>query len=222
LKNGWAIAGASRGEVMVLRRMLAFAMLLSAVSYLGAKTGSIGSVVAHGELRVDGHAVKGSCTAFEGTVVETGSDGQSDADVLLGNGIRITLHSNSHGTLFRDHFVLDRGDAEVYAPATYRVEVDALVVRTTGSSSSARIEIGEGHAIGVFAKEGHVEVAGDRGNVLALIEPRNPRSFSRDAGGIWNVSATSTHTFNMPGGENHGKGNGPDQNRGHHHPHPSH
>src|SRR5215469_16554453 len=80
LKNGWAIAGASKGEVMVLRRMLAFAMLLSTVSYLGAKTGSIGSVVAHGKLRVDGHAVKGSCTAFEGTVVETGSDGQSDAD----------------------------------------------------------------------------------------------------------------------------------------------
>jgi hypothetical protein len=221
LKNGWAIAGASKGEVMV-RRMLAFAMLLSTVSYLGAKTGSIGSVFAHGELRVDGHPVKGSCTAFEGTVVETGSDGQSDADMLLGNGIRITLHSNSQGTLFRDHFVLDRGDAEMYAPATYRLEVDALVVRTTGSSSSARITIGEGHAIGVFAKEGHVEVDGDRGNVLALIEPRNPRSFSRNAGGNWNVSATSAQAFNVPGRENNGKGNGPDQNNGHHHPHPSH
>ena len=205
-----------------MRKTLAFLMVLSAASSLEAKTRPIGSVVAHGELRVDGYAVKGSGTAFDGTAIETGSDARSDADLLLSNGTRITLHSNSHGTLFRDHFVLDRGDAEMYAPATYRLEVDALVVRTTGSSSSARITIGEGHAIGVFAKEGHVEVDGDRGNVLALIEPRNPRSFSRNAGGNWNVSATSAQAFNVPGRENNGKGNGPDQNNGHHHPHPSH
>jgi hypothetical protein len=207
---------------MKMRKMLAFAVLLSAACYLEAKTGPIGSIVARGELRVDGHAIKGSGTAFDGAVVETGSDGQSEAYLLLRNGIRITLHSNSHGTVFSDHFVLDRGEAEMYAPETYRVVVDALVVRTTRSSSSVRIAIGGGHAIGVFPKEGQVEVAGDRNNVLALLDPQNPRSFSCNAGGNWNVSATSAQAFNQLAHENNGKGNGPDQNNGHHHPHPSH
>lgn len=205
----------------MLRKMLALALLLSATTYLDAESGSIGSVLAHGEIRVDGYAVKGSGTAFDGTVVEIGSDAQSGADLLLVNGTRITLHSNSHGTLFRDHFVLDRGEAEMSAPALpYRIEVDALVVRTTGSNSSARIAIGAEHTIGVFAKGGQVEVAGDRGNVLTLVGPQIPRSFSRDADGHWHVSGSPAHGFNTSGQGDNGKG--VDGNNGHHHPHPSH
>jgi hypothetical protein len=212
--------GCQQGGITMLRKTLAIAMLLSAASHLEAKTGPIGSVVARGEMRVDGYAIKGSGTAFDGTVVETGSDAQSGADLLLGNCTRITLHSNAHGTLFRDHFVLDRGEAEMSAPTPYRVEVDTLVVRTTESNSSARIAIGEGHAIGVFVKEGQVEVVENRGNVLALVGPQNPRSFSRDAHDNWTVSAASDQGSNKPGHDNNGQGQ--NQNNGHNHPHPSH
>ena len=203
-----------------MRKTLAFLMVLSAASSLEAKTRPIGSVVAHGELRVDGYAVKGSGTAFDGTAIETGSDARSDADLLLSNGTRITLHSNSRGILFRDHFVLDRGEAEMSAPAPYRVEVDGLMVRSIGPNSSERIVIGSDHAIGIFAKEGRLEVAGSRVSVLAVIEPQNSRSFSRDANGHWNVSDASAQGFNEPGRGNNGEGI--DRNRGHHHPHPSH
>jgi hypothetical protein len=205
--------------IMLKKTPLVVALLWTA-SCLNAETGPIGSVLAHGELRVDGHAIKGSGTAFDGSVVETGSEVQSNADLRLVDGARITLHSNSHGTFYRDHFVLDRGEAEVSSPAPYRVEVDALVVRTTGSNSSARITIGQGHAIGVFAKEGHVKVAGDRGNVLALVDPQNPQSFSRDAGGNWRVSASSDQGSNNQGQDNNGQGG--NQGTGHNHRHPSH
>src|SRR5271166_248756 len=107
----------------MLRKLSVFAVMLCVGSCLAARTVAIGSVVAQGELQIDGHPVQGSGTVFDGTMVETGSESQSSADLRLSNGIRITLHNNSSGTLYRDHIVLVRGEADMAAPDSFRVEV---------------------------------------------------------------------------------------------------
>ena len=207
---------------MMFRKMLALAVLLSAVSHLEGKTRPIGSVVARGELLVDGYSIKGSGTAFDGTVVETGPEAQSGADLLLGNGTRITLHSNSHGTLFRDHLILDRGEAEISASAPYRVQIDTLVVRTTESNSGARIAIGAGRTIDVFAKEGPLEVIGSRGEILSSIGPHKAQDFTRNGKGGWGVSDASHRGFHDDHRDDHDHDKGDHDDHGHHnHPHPS-
>ena len=197
----------------MLKRIPLLVVLLSTACSLQAETGPIGSVFARGELRVDGHTIKGSCTAFDGTVVETGSEPQSDANLRLTNGARITLHGNSRGTIYRDHFVLDRGEADLAAPAQYLLEADELVIRTTKPNSTEQIAIGAEHAIGVFAKEGQVEVTSPKGDVLGVVGPRNSLTFVRDTNGRWTKQASNR---DKDGGKD-GKGEGGPR----HHPHPS-
>lgn len=203
----------------MLKKTLAFAALLSATSYLGAKTAPIGSVVAHGDLRLDGFAVKGSGTAFDGTLVETGSGSQSDADLLLSNGTRINLHSDSRVTLYRDHLVLDRGEAVMTAPAPFQVEVKGLLVRTTGPTAGERIALDGGGGVGVVAQTGQLEVIGSRGEVLSLVGPQKSEFFARDRDGRWSATDAPFPVFNDDHGADHGNGNG---NGHHHHHHPSH
>jgi hypothetical protein len=202
----------------MLNKTMVIVALLAATACLGAKTASIGSVVAHGELRVDGYAIKGSGTAFEGTIVETSPEDQSNADLLLSNGTRITLHNNSKGTLYHDHLVLDRGEADLVSSAPFRIDADGLAVRTTGTTASSRIVMGSRDTVGVMSEDGQLEVAGTHGAILAFMNPQNSRTFVRDEKGSWCVGSTSSNLY-------HDKDHGHDGDGGeyghHHHHHPS-
>ena len=67
----------------MISKLFAAAMVLCAASYATAGTTAIGTVSARGSLRVDGYAVKGDATLFNGTVVETG---QASAALRLNKG----------------------------------------------------------------------------------------------------------------------------------------
>ena len=90
--------------------LLAMILVSFSYAYASGATGSIGTVSARGDLRVDGYTVWGNGTLFNGTAVETG---QATATLRLDNGTEIKLAINSHGVVYRDHLVLLQGRSQL-------------------------------------------------------------------------------------------------------------
>jgi len=203
----------------MLRKLSVLAVIVCIGSSLSAGTVSIGSVVARGVLRIDGHTVQGSGTVFDGTMVETGPDSLSSADLRLSNGTKITLHNNSYGTLYRDHFVLVRGEADMAAPGSFRVEVSGLVIRASEPSARELIAVGPGGAVSVLARTGQLQIVGDRGQVLAQIHAQEPLTLMRNGDHDWQIGGASSRSFSD--GDHGGDGDG-DNGEDHHHKHHHH
>ncbi len=199
----------------MLRKLLVIVAISCVSSCVKAGTTSIGSVVAQGQLRIDGHPIQGSGTVFDGTRVETGSESQSTADLRLSNGTKITLHNNSCGTLYGDHFVLVRGEAEMTATGSFRAEVSGLLIQPSEPRTSELISIGPGGDVRVLARTGQLQIVGDHGQVLAQMHTQEPRSFIRTGDRDWQIGEADSRGFGDGGGD--GGGDDHDHHHRHHH-----
>jgi hypothetical protein len=166
----------------MLSRMYLLAGALCVSSYALAASPSIGSVTARGETKIDSYEVRGSGTVFEGSVVETGQSISSGADVRLAGHADITLLRDSRGTLYHDHFVLQRGTAELGLTNLFHAQANGLVILSTGAHSSGIISIDPEHSVTVEAKEGAFEVSNSSGANVARVRPGHPLSFSSATG----------------------------------------
>jgi hypothetical protein len=203
----------------MLKQLSALISILCAASCLTAGTDSIGSVVAQGDLRIDGHPVQGSGTIFDGTIFETGSEPNSTADLRLNNGTKITLHSDSSGALYRDHFVLIRGAAETTAIGPFRVEVNGLVIQPSERRASEMVAILSGGAISVLAQTGQLQIAANRGQLVTQLGPQQMQAFTQNGNGGWRVGEPS---WRYAGNGEHGGDGGGDSGDDWDHRHPHH
>jgi hypothetical protein len=155
--------------------LLAGALCVS--SYALAATPSIGIVTARGETRIDNQVVEGSGTVFDGSVVETGQSISSGADLRLANNMEITLMRDSRGTLYRDHFMLERGSAQLSSTDSFRVQANGMLVVPTEAHSSGLVSIEPANAITVEAKNGTLEIRNSSGASVAMVRPGHPLTF---------------------------------------------
>lgn len=162
----------------MLSRMYLLAGALCVGSCALAATPSIGSVTARGETKVDNLAVQGSGTVFEGSVVETGESISSGADLRVANNVEITLLRDSRGTLYRDHFMLERGTAQLGSTDSFSVQANAVVVVSTEAHSSGIVSIDPANSVTVEAKNGTLEIRNSAGASVALVRPGHPLKFS--------------------------------------------
>jgi hypothetical protein len=156
--------------------LLVGALCLS--SYAQAASPSIGSVTARGETKIDNYDVRGSGTVFDGSVVETGQSISSAADLRLANKAVITVLRDSRGTLYRDHFVLQRGSAQLGLTDSFRVQANGVVVVPAEANSSAIVSIDPANSVTVEAKNGTLEIRNSVGATVARVRPGHPLSFS--------------------------------------------
>jgi len=179
----------------MLSRMYLLAGALCVGSYALAVTPSpsIGSVTARGETRIDNQQVQGSGTVFDGSVVETGQSISSGADLRLANNLEITLSRDSRGTLYRDHFMLQRGTAQLGSTDSFRVQASGVVVVPTEAHSSGIVSIDPANSVTVEAKNGTLEIRNSSGASVALVRPGHPLTFSSLTGkSLTEFSATGT------------------------------
>jgi len=167
---------------MRCRAFSLFAAVVYVASYAVAATPSIGTVTARGETQIDRYPVKGSGTVFDGSVVETGQTAQSVADLRLSDGSVITLYVGSRGIVYRDHFVLQQGRAQVSASNSYRVEVTGLLVTPSGNNGNEVVSIEPGNAVDVVAQTEGVVVTGPTGSLIAQLHPGDALEFSPISG----------------------------------------
>jgi hypothetical protein len=177
----------------MLNRMYLLAAALCLSSYALAASPSIGSVTARGETKIDHYEVRGSGTVFDGSVVETGQSISSSADLRLANRAEITLGRDSRGTLYRDHFVLERGVAQLGLTDSFRVQANGLMVVPAEAHSSGIVSVDPANSVTVEAKIGTLEIRNSSGNGVARVRPGHPLTFSSATGNSSaDFSATGT------------------------------
>ena len=153
--------------------------VISMLSFLAADTASIGTVTARGEFRVDSHIIRSNATLFNGSIVETGA---ATADLRMDKGTAITMSTNSRGTLYSDHLVLEQGKSEFTGSKAFHLEANSLHVMTTESNSQGVVSISPGNTVEVAALSGAFSVTNDQGIMLAKVVPGQTMSFAMQAG----------------------------------------
>jgi Protein of unknown function (DUF5818) len=152
----------------MLKKVQAVIALCCMVSYAAAGTRSIGTVSAHGDMRVDGYSVNGNATLFDGSVVETGF---ASATLRLGTGVEITMASDSEGTLYSERMVLQHGASELTASDPFELQARGFCITPTAPNSRGMVSLRAGNSVEVFALSGAFKVTNRHGALLASVRP---------------------------------------------------
>jgi hypothetical protein len=157
-------------------RSCLFAAALCLSSFAMAASPSIGTVTARGFTFVDSYRVQGSGTVFDGSVVETGYSALSSADLRLAkDGAVVTLDLNSRGTVYRDHFELQRGAVSV---GSFRVLANGLVIAPSEAGSKGKVSIDQAKSVIVEVESGAFEILNPAGTAVAEVRKGQPLAFS--------------------------------------------
>jgi len=149
--------------------MLKFAIFLCVPGTLlvSAAPASIGFAKSPGDFRVDGSAVRGNGTVFEGAVVET-ADARS---VIQLADAQITLAPESRLRVYRDRAVLERGSGSVKEGVHYVIEAATLRIAASAQASIIQIALTGPMALTVGARGGAAEVRNSSNLLTASVLP---------------------------------------------------
>jgi hypothetical protein len=134
----------------------------------------IGMVVAKGSFQVDRATVVGNATLFEGAVVETRA---ASSSTELSTGAKVSLASESKGTFFGDHMILERGEGQLEKAAGFRLEARGLTIRPETGNASARVALAGGALVRVSALAGSFRVLNSKGVLVANLPAGKAMSF---------------------------------------------
>lgn len=145
----------------MLRTFVSF-VAAGCLSGLTAGSTSIGMVRSNGEFRVDGSAVRGNATLFDGNLVET----TTARSVLQLGGVQITLAPESRVKVFRDH-----------------IEAGVLRIASAGEDVAMQVATTGPHGVAIAARAGTVEVHNSAGALVAIVQPGGALALDSQAGG---------------------------------------
>jgi hypothetical protein len=144
-------------------------------AYAANGTGSIGTVSARGDMRVDGYTVSGNGTLFDGTTVETG---QASATLRLNSGTEITLSTNSHGVVYSNHLVLLQGKSQLRTSnSSFLLEADGLRVAPGGPNTLGVVALSPAKTVDVAAVTGELRIVNNVGLPLYRVSTGAAFSF---------------------------------------------
>jgi hypothetical protein len=164
-------------------------MLLIAAGLLlvaSAASPSIGSVKSTGEFRVDGSAVRGNGTVFDGALVET----TTARSVIQLADAQITLAPDSRVRVYRDRTVLEKGSEFVKDGARYVMEAATLRIAPCARESIVQIELTAPSRVTVVASGGAAEVRNSSGVLTANLRPGMALAFEPQAASAAAVKMT--------------------------------
>jgi len=162
--------------------------LLAAGSPLvvSAASPSIGFVKSSGEFRVDGSAVRGNGTIFEGAVVETNA---ARSVIQLANA-QITLSPDSRVRVYRDRTVLEKGSGSVRDGASHIIEAATLRIAPSARDSVVQIDLTSLSHVTVGARGGPAQVRNSSGVLTASLLPGIALAFNPQAASAAAVKLT--------------------------------
>ena len=162
--------------------------LLAAGSLLvvSAASPSIGFVKSSGEFRVDGSAVRGNSTIFEGAVVETNA---ARSVIQLANA-QITLSPDSRVRVYHDRTVLEKGSGSVRDGASHIIEAATLRIAPSAKDSVIQIDLTSASHVTVGARGGPAQVRNSSGVLTASLLPGMALAFNPQAASAAAVKVT--------------------------------
>lgn len=163
---------------MLSKTYLAGVFLLASTAAFASS--AIGTASARGDIKVDGYAINGNATLFEGSTVETS---QTTATLRLQKGTQIKLGSDSQGTMFSDHVLLDHGKGEFTTSDAFQVDASHFQVVATAPNSHGVVAVNDEGGLEVSAISGEFEVRDGTGQMLAKVLAGTAKSFALENGG---------------------------------------
>lgn len=162
----------------MLKKLQAVLALFCMTSYASAGSAVLGTASVRGDMLVDGYTVRGDATVFNGSVVET-----NDASAILrmGHGVDITLSKSSRGTVYGDHFLLQRGESELHAPGSFQLQANGLHVAAGEPNSVGVVTLTPKNAVEVAALSGSFQIRDGHGLLLSNVLPGRPLTFAMQA-----------------------------------------
>jgi hypothetical protein len=145
-----------------------------------AGTPTIGVASALGTFSVNDAKVEGNANIFSGSQVKTDT---ASSRVYLQNGAALTLGTNSAGTLYKDHVVLQQGSAKVDGADTYGINAGNLRIQSTVPLTQAAVRL-DGNIVQVAAFTGSVNVLNGHGILLKRISAGTASEFQNDANAV--------------------------------------
>ena len=179
----------------MFRKLQAVLALFCIATYASAGTTVLGTASVRGNMLVDGYAVRSDATLFNGSVVET-SD--ASATLRMRHGVDITLSQSSRGTVYGDHFVLQRGQTEMNASGSYQVEANGLRLAAGTPNSVGIVTLTPKNTVQVAALSGSFQVRDGQGLLLSNVLPGRPLTFAIQAeasGAPYNISTIGLLDF---------------------------
>jgi hypothetical protein len=133
-----------------MSKSLGLFVVAGCIFSLSAASPSIGVIRSSGEFRVDGAAVRGNATLFEGSLVETAGA----RSMIRIDGAQITLLPQSRVTVFRDH-----------------VQAGALRISSSAKGSVVEVQTAQSGRVDIAAATGVAEVRDSAGTLVAVVRP---------------------------------------------------
>ena len=140
---------------------------------VAASPSSIGFVVTSGQVQVDGAAVRGNSTLFQGSVVRAGD---ATSDLMFRGGSNLLLQPGSTATVFRDYGVLEHGAA--VQRGHHALVADGLQISSLSPQGAVLVDVQDKSHLKVTAQSGPAEVRDPAGLLVARLEPGKALSFT--------------------------------------------
>ncbi len=162
--------------------------------FVSAASPSIGFVKSTGAFRVDGSAVRGNGTVFEGNLIETST---ARSVIQLAN-TQMTLAPESSARVYRDRIVLEKGSGSVKDAAHQVVEADTLRIVPSTQDSIVQIDVNGPSSVTVSALGGATEVRNSSGILTASLRSGMTLAFNPQAAA--NTAVKMTGVIESRGG----------------------
>jgi hypothetical protein len=140
---------------------------------VAASPSSIGFVVTSGQVQIDGTAVRGNSTLFQGNVVRAGD---ATSDLMFPGGSNLLLQPGSTVTVFREYGVLEHGAA--VQRGHQALLADGLRVSSLSPQGAVLVDVQDRSHLKVTAQGGPAEVRNPAGLLIARLEPGKALNFS--------------------------------------------
>jgi hypothetical protein len=140
---------------------------------VAASPSSIGFVITSGQVQIDGAAVRGNSTLFQGNVVRAGD---ATSDLMFPGGSNLLLQPGAIVTVFRDYGVLEHG--AVVQRGHQALRADGLRVSSLSPQGAVLVDVQDKSHLKVTAQGGPAEVRNPAGLLVARLESGKALSFS--------------------------------------------
>lgn len=161
-----------------------FLFLSCCVSTAIAATLSIGFVQSTGEFRLDGSAIRGNSTLFEGNIIETAAT----RSLLSLSGAQIMLAPGSRARIFHDHAILEKGTTVIRESDHFVLQAAGLSIVPAAKESVVQIDMYGGMKISVATRVGSAEVRNAAGIVVANLHQGSALAFASQTEASTNVT----------------------------------
>jgi hypothetical protein len=163
---------------------------------MAASPSSIGFVVTSGTVQIDGAAVRGNSTLFQGNVVRAGD---ATSDLMFRGGSNLLLQPGSTATVFRDYGVLEHGAA--VQRGHHALVADGLQISSSSPEGAVFVDVQDKSHLKVAAQGGAAEVRNPAGILVARLEPGKTLSFAVQVSQQNSTPAPPQQNSTPPAGE---------------------